>query len=1012
MRRDLAGFRREVGASGLHAAIRDLGASMGGADLLGDYRIGRELGRGGMGIVYEAEQISVPGRMVAVKVLLGLTSSETARSRFAREVEVAGQLDHPHIVPILSANLAGSAPFYAMKKIDGVSLRDLLRRGDLRGDYRRTVTMVRDLARALHHAHVRGVVHRDVKPGNVVVDADDRAMLLDFGLARVLDADSDLTRSLDAIGTLDYMAPEQIDRRFGPITARTDVYSLGVTLFECLSGCAPFAADSRTATLERIVQGDAPRLRSLDSTVPRDLENICSMAICSDPARRYASAADLADDLDAFLAFRPVRARPPGWLRRGLVLIRRHRLAATTAGVATATFLAATAYWGWWLPASEIDARLPAIESAWQRRQVVETEVETRAAELVARQQRQRPGLDAGIGALQQDLRRLRTERNQLDADLEAAIEAGLAIVPDHGALNARYADLMAVQLRRLLRGSAIVSRPDQIERVQQRLRRLDTAARHTPLLDVHGSLSIHCDRGAAHVCLCPAMESADGRLLYVGSDDRAARDLGATPVQVSVVEGNYALRASLAGCDDTIVPILVRRGAVQTLAEREVELRPWTRDEVGAGYRQVHAGFSLAVDVNADPSSPQEEVRWVEGFAITEREVRVADVIGWLGELPASLAEASPRRTPSDLLAGLRWAQITDLLHRLNDRERRLGTGWYVALPTPAEWQRAAQGADGRPYPWGFVHDWAFSQNYWSSVDDAMALVRSSWPAEDESPFGIRDLAGSQREICLPARPLRELGNKQLLLQGGSAYSFHAADLMVSSSRALLHNDLAEDVGLRLVRRPLPPAPDGPPSLRLDLATDPAAQVPAGWRLLGISGPFFEDLSDSDRAGVQDGQLVLRGFAGHFSPQLMAWHPIDLPSEAMLATVAFSYRHDAPEERSFELRFGTDPGFEAHDQWFSCLVTSNRLSVAMGNVGGDPVGVPLPGLPHGTCCRLVVDGRSPVIRVSLSPAGGETVQLQVDRPPSLPERWRYAGIRMPTYVGMVARIAELSVGR
>jgi hypothetical protein len=962
-----------------------------------------------MGVVYEAEQISVPGRKVAVKVLLGFGGSQTARQRFAREVEVAGQLDHPHIVPILCADVASAHPFYAMKKIDGRSLRLLLQEGELQNDCRRTATMIRDLARALHHAHEHGVVHRDVKPGNVVVDGEGRAMLLDFGLAHVLQSDSDLTRSLDAIGTLDYMAPEQIGRQFGPITAKTDVYSLGVTLFECLTGHAPFAAESRTAVLERIVRGDAVRLRSLAPVVPRDLENVCAMAMQAEPKRRYASAAAFAADLDAFLDFRPVAARPPGFVRRGVVLARRHRLATAAAVAALASFVVAGGYWAWWQPMRAADTRLAQIDSLAARCAKLDERITADTAAMVAqRQAARRPGIDPELAALQRERRRSCAERNQLHGELEAALEACLEVDPGHDRTNRVFADFVAGQLRAALQGGGIVTRRDQIERHQLRLHRLDSEGRHAGLLDQRGSLSLRCARGPARVWLCPAAEQADGRMLYVASDDAAARDLGTTPIDIDATEGNYALRATVDGCEELVLPILLRRRAVQSPAERDLGLQPQTAAEIGAGYRQVHGGFSVVVTDRADPVAQRDDLQWVDGFVMAEHEVRVEDVVAWFGEVPAFLAKAHN----GHLLAGPKWPQITELVHQLNLREQQQATGCCVALPTPEQWARAGQGADGRPYPWGWLHGWKFTQNYWSSVDRSMALLATTWPEEDVSPFGIHELAGSMREVCLPMSPMRELGNKQFLLYGGSHYSFRAEDLMLWSSRSLMYDELAVDIGLRLVRRPLPAVPAGPATLRLDGGgADSAVSMCAGWHLSAISGPFVEDLTTSDRSRAEPGQLVLDGFAGSFSPNLMLWHAIDAGSDRTHAAITLSLRHGDELTRPVELRLGTQPGLETHDRWVACQLMRERMALATG-AGGQTTAAPrpLPGMQRDTTFRIEVATGPHTLMVKWCQDGGDAIELQIERPANLPDRWRYVGVRLPNFIGVEVHLHDLVV--
>jgi len=1040
LRRALAGFAEEVGAQAVRETLRQLGEAQQPGERFGDYRIRREIGRGGMGIVYEAEQISVPGRIVAVKVLPGVAGSSTARRRFAREVEVTGQLDHPHIVPILSADLAAAVPFFAMKRVEGTSLRELLRAGELIDDCRRTATWIRDLAHALQHAHERGVVHRDVKPGNVIIDQDDRAMLLDFGLARVLEEFSDLTLSLDAVGTLDYMAPEQLcpgdgcavsptdvagrsharstsaprSPRVESITARTDIYSLGVTLYECLTSRTPFRASSRAQTLERIARGDAPGVRALNPGVPRDLANICAMAMHRDPARRYPSAGAFAADLEAFLRFRPVVARPVGWLRRLAVVARRHQLVTVAIVAATVVFLAAGAYWTWWVPTRERRARHDQIETVLQqgarleRCVALEQQIAAKAAEIENRQQREdHPGHDPQLALLQVELRRLVVEQRRRMGELETALETCLALDSSHARTLACFADLLALQLRRLLAGGGVVSRREQIERQQARLERVDLERRHAALLEPYGQLAIRCERGPARVWLCPAIERSDGRLEYAAAGDGAASDLGTTPVERAIAEGNYALRAALAGCEDLIVPVLVRRRAVQSPAERSLVLCPATRAEIGVGFRQVHGGMSVVVAARGDPFAQHEELRAVEGFAMTEREVRADDVRTWLGELPPFLP--SSRHGP--MLAGLSWAETTQLVHLLNLREREQATGHYVSLPSPEQWDWASQGADGRPYPWGWAHDWRFSQNSWSRDVAGTAAQPKDWP-EDVSPFGIRDLAGSLREVCLPAAPMRELGNRHFLLCGGSHWSFRAEDQRSWTNRSLLHGETTEDTGLRLVRRQLPRLPDGPRALRLQaLAPGPHAELPAGWRLFGITGPFFEDMTGRGQARIHDGGLVLDGFRGFFSPHLMAWHPIDRPAAPTAVAMSFRFDEACETSRPLEIRLGTRADVEPHDQWVACQLRRDSVGLVVGGVNSTTLArhaLPEAALDATYHVTLTVSERSATATVSTSASA--PVVVRGDCQDAWPTAWRYVGVRLPSYIGLRVTVLDLAV--
>jgi tetratricopeptide (TPR) repeat protein/predicted Ser/Thr protein kinase len=298
-----------------------------------DYRIVRELGRGGMGVVYEAQQISL-GRTVALKVVAGAALSTTSLARLRREARILARLDHPAIVKVLTV-LESEPAGYAMERIDGIEID----RVPL--DHRGRVELAARVADALQHAHEAGIVHRDVKPQNILVRTDGSPVLVDFGLAHDAELLS-LTRSGALAGTPFYVAPEQV--RGDPADARSDVFSLGVTLYELLAGRRPFLGGSTEQVLSAIVRGDPPDPRRFAPELPRDLAAIVLKAIEHDRDRRYASAADMAADLRAWLAGNAVTARTPSRAARAWRWCRREPWrAAAFALLAVAVPVAATA---------------------------------------------------------------------------------------------------------------------------------------------------------------------------------------------------------------------------------------------------------------------------------------------------------------------------------------------------------------------------------------------------------------------------------------------------------------------------------------------------------------------------------------------------------------------------------------------------------------------------------------------------------------------------------------------
>jgi serine/threonine protein kinase/tetratricopeptide (TPR) repeat protein len=293
---------------------------------LGNYQILEEIGRGGMGVIYRARQ-RYSGRIVALKRVLSYhRESPETLARFHREAEAAASLDHPNILPIYEVGLSEEdLPFFSMKFAAGGSL--LHARSVFRNEPRLAVHLLAKVARGVEAAHCRGIVHRDLKPGNILLDGRGEPLVSDFGLAKWLDTTSDLTRTLTIFGTPGYIAPEQAEsppRKTGPAV---DVYSLGAILFELLSGRPPFLGEHAIAVIRQATELPAPKLRSITPALDRDLETICAQCLKRDPAGRYRSAGDLANDLERWLEGRPIIARPVSmpvrfwrWSRRNPIL--------------------------------------------------------------------------------------------------------------------------------------------------------------------------------------------------------------------------------------------------------------------------------------------------------------------------------------------------------------------------------------------------------------------------------------------------------------------------------------------------------------------------------------------------------------------------------------------------------------------------------------------------------------------------------------------------------------------
>ncbi len=311
---------------------------------LGDYELLEEIGRGGQGVVFRARQKSL-NRTVALKVIsLGQWASKAHLKRFRLEAEAAARLEHPGIVPIHEVGERDGQCYFSMKFIEGGQLDEVTKREPM--SIRQAVELIAKVTRTVHYAHEHGILHRDIKPGNILVDQKGEPHLTDFGLARLVETESTVTRTMEVLGTPSYMAPEQAVGDNAAISSVTDVYGLGAVLYQLLTGQPPFAGGTTYETIKLLLDTEPRQPRQLNPKIDRDLSTISLKCIEKNPQRRYSSALALAEDLERWLKHEPIQARRTGIFARGKKWVRRNPSRALLA--ASLVALAAAAGWIVW----------------------------------------------------------------------------------------------------------------------------------------------------------------------------------------------------------------------------------------------------------------------------------------------------------------------------------------------------------------------------------------------------------------------------------------------------------------------------------------------------------------------------------------------------------------------------------------------------------------------------------------------------------------------------------------
>ncbi len=709
------------------------------------YELVHILGEGGMGEVHLARDRNL-GRQIAVKTIPPNRMDSKRLARFVAEARITAQLEHPGIVPVHDLFISGNGDiYYTMKRVQGSTLRELLdsiAAGDpesaARWNLNRLLAVFLSASQAVAYAHTRRVIHRDLKPDNLMIGDFGEVLVMDWGVARMLDdapeellevvkEGASLLSTVDGamVGSPAYMSPEQLQGHASALGPTADVFSLGVMLYEILALRRPFVAHNLGRLLYLVAKGEfqPPSVVAPGREIPPEVEEICLRALSKDPADRFADAGQLTAVLEEFLDRVRPRQEADRLVAEGKELMLLFAKAASDGEEAE-------------LRARALHAELHTWDPLEMKRLVWQAEKES--ADAIAR-------ADALFG------------------DCEAAFESALSHVPNYRPANEGLSDLYWIRFLQ-----AEESHDARWMRRWEELIRRYAPDRYSRRLKGAGTLTLTSEPPGAAVCLLP-LEAEDGRLVPA-----KPADLGQTPLErVPTAMGAYQVQLALDGHATVRVPLVL--GRLQNL---ELNLR--LPAAVPDGFLPIPGGL---VELGGDPaaiSGLAGHDRVVGDIAMARYPVTVAAYLEFLSDLARSDPAAALRRSPR--ARGSRGVRQEPLFQLPDDGTFELpfvdrdGTTWHAEqpivsighddaqayaawlserqepsyrLPTESEWEKAARGVDRRIFPWGDRFDASFCVMSESSPDAPDLPAIGAVPT-DVSPYGVRDLAGGVRDWCL----------------------------------------------------------------------------------------------------------------------------------------------------------------------------------------------------------------------------------------------------------------------